>query len=234
VQGFGPVLYALHRFHFGGLPVARYIVWFWLLIALIAGVAPFPGHWIIMTVAIVLWVAQIVLGLHFRRKSYISFTPTPQPALHDTPLEPSEKLSIYATGLLSVEGRYQRYCALPGFYRTFATGEHALLCRVQERTWLGMFSWPPEEIGMWYAFVKPADIQQLTWGTLHFGTNANPAIAIAYHLELPPSPRRKRAEIRQEILYIAAAEPRDAERLYLDLLNNLPASKIVTSLSTSK
>jgi hypothetical protein len=184
-----------------------------------------------MSIALLFWVGQIVLGLRYQRQRYITFNAEPAPALNAAPLETSEKLPIYATGLFSVEGRYQQYSALPGFYRTFATGEHAVLCRVQERNWLGLLSWPPEEIGMWYAFIHPTDIEQLTWGNLHFGSTTFPAMAVTYRLEIPAGPRRKKAEIRQETIYLAAPEAQDAQRLYVDLLTNLPADKIVTSLS---
>jgi hypothetical protein len=146
-------------------------------------------------------------------------------------LETSEKLPIYATGLLNVEGRYQQFSALPGFYRTFATGEHAVLCRVPERSWLGLLEWPADETGMWYAFVHPNEIERLTWGNLAFGPTVYPAIAIEYQMELPAGPRRKHAEIRLEELFLATPALHDAQRLYADLLNNLPAETVKISLS---
>jgi hypothetical protein len=225
------MLYGLHRFHLGGMPFARFVASLWLFVAFLAGVGLLPGRWITLTLALLLFVAQIAIGVRYRREHYVTFTSAPLPVLNDTPLEISEKLPIYATGLLSVEGRYQQYSALPGFYRTFATGEHAVLCRVPERTWLGLLSWPAEETGMWYAFINPSDIQRLTWGNLHFGATVHPALAIEYQLEIPPGPRRKKVEIRQELLYLASPNLKDAQRLYIDLLNNLPNDKIVSSLS---
>lgn len=229
--GLGPFLYGLHRFQLAGVPFSRFVAFIWLTIALLAGVGWLPGRWLTMSVALLLFAAQIMLNLRHRRRHYVTFTSAPLPALDQAPLDPSEKLPIYATGLLSVEGRYQHYSSLPGFYRTFATGEHAVLCRVAERTWLGLLNWPPEETGMWYAFVIPPEIQRLAWGNLSFGAKTFPALAIEYRLELPPGPRRKQAEIRQELLYLASPEMADAQRLYIDLLTNLPADKIVTSLS---
>ena len=233
VAGFGPIVYALHRFHISGMPVARYLASLWVIIALLAAVNALPGRWITMSLALLLLIGQIVLSIRTRRQQYITFTPDTVPALVGTPLDTSEKLPIYATGLLNVEGRYRHYTLLPGFYRTFATGEHAILCRLQERKWLGLATWPAEEIGMWYAFVYPSDMTKLSWGNLHFGATTYPAVAIEYRLELAPGPRRKKAEIRPEILYLIAPEPKDAQRLYVDLLNNLPADKIAASFSAS-
>lgn len=229
----GSWLYGLHRFHLGGVPASRYIALLWLAIALLAALNALPGRWITMSIALLLWAGQFVLGLRHRKQHYVSFTSAPLPALNHTPLETSEKLPIYATGLLSVEGRYQQYSALPGFYRTFATGEHAVLCLVQERRWLGFLTWPADETGMWYAFVQPTDIQRLTWGNLRFGNKSFPAVAIDYRLEIPPSSRRKEPEIRQETLYLAALEMDDAKRMYVDLLTNLPSEHTVTTVTAA-
>jgi hypothetical protein len=98
---------------------------------------------------------------------------------------------------------------------------------------LGLLRWPADELGMWYAFVGPSEIESLTWGTLTFGTSTYPAIAIVYRLEIPPGPRRKHAQIRQETLYLAAPEEVDGRRIYVDLLGNLPAETRVTSLTAS-
>lgn len=184
-----------------------------------------------MGIALLLWVGQLALGWRYQRQRYVSFSAEPQPEPQGVPLDPTEKLPIYATGLLGVEGRYQQYTVLPGFYRTFATGEHAVLCLVQDRKWLGLLTWPADEIGMWYAFIQPSDIQQLTWGTLHFGEKDYPALALEYTLEIPPSPRRKEPEYRRETLYLTTPNSQDMLRLYVDLRHSLPNSEAVTSLS---
>jgi hypothetical protein len=233
LAGLGPIFYGMQRFHLGGMPFSRYISALWIAIAFLAAFGALPGRWITMTLALLVWVVQITLATRLQRLNYISFTSAPLPALFESPLDTSEKLPVYATGLLSVEGRYQKYSALPGFYRTFATGEHAVLCRVQERNWLGMLSWPADETGMWYAFIYPTDIIRMTWGIVHFGATTFPGLAVEYRLELPPDARRKKPEIRQETLYLATPEAKDAQRLYVDLLTNLPSEQVVAPLSTS-
>jgi hypothetical protein len=175
---------------------------------------------------------QLLLWRRYHQQQFVGFVPIAIPSLNRAPLQPHEKLPIYATGLLSVEGREQYFSALPGFYRTFATGEHAVLCRAAERGWLGVLGWPPEEVGMWYTFLNPSDIDTLMWGQLNFGTTQLPALAVVYRLELPAGPRRKNAEVRQVTLYLAARATDDAQQLYVDLLKGLPPEKIVTSLST--
>jgi hypothetical protein len=234
LRGFGPTLYALHRFHLGGITASRYITALWILIAALAAVGIIPGRWITVILALLLWASQIIIGMRYRQRHYVSFVSAPLPALTVDPLTPSEKLTIFATGLLNVEGRYHHYTALPGFYRTFATGEHAIICQVKERSWLGILRWPEEQAGMWYAFVNPNDIHQLAWGKLRFGNTLYPALAINYRLEMPPGPRRKKTEIRQETLYLACTEQDSAQRIYVDLLQNLPAEKVTASQPVSQ
>jgi hypothetical protein len=228
---FDAVVYALQRFHFGGIPLARYIVALWVAIGITAAIGLIPGQWFTVTVALILLVAQIVWSERIRRRKYVNFHSVPIPPLAQAPLDSTEKLPIYATGLFSVEGRYQHYSALPGFYRTFATGEHAVLCRVTERSWLKLFSWAPEEAGMWYVFVNPEEIEQLAWGKLDFGKTSYPAVAIHYRLELPPGPRRKKSEVRHETLYLATPKIEDAQRLLVDLQVDLPENVRATTYS---
>lgn len=226
IRGIAPLLYALQRFQLGGLAASRYLLLLWIIIGALAFLEVLPGQWITVSLAVILLVAQIALSVRIRQQQYVSFQGQPLPALTEAPLEINEKLTVYATGLLGVEGRYQRYSVLPGFYRTFATGEHALLCRVPERSWLALFSWPLEESGMWYAFIKPSDVRELTWGVLTFGATTLYAVALNYQLEIPPGPRRKRAELRNELLYIATVEQNAAQCIYVDLLNNLPSDHL--------
>lgn len=232
IKGTSALLYALHRFEVGGLPLSRYIAALWVGIALLAGLGIIPGRWFTVAISLLLLAGQIALAIRFQKQKYVTFASASLPILNHEPLAISEKLPIYATGLLSVEGRYRAYSALPGFYRTFATGEHAVLCRVPERSWLGVAGWPQDETGMWYAFIHPTDIERITWGNLSFGVTTYPALAVEYRLEIPPSPRRKQPEVRLETIYIAAPDMHDAQRLYVDLLSNLPSEKIGTSLAT--
>ena len=62
---------------------------------------------------------------------------------------------MYVTGGLTVEGSEQRFTFVPGFYKTFATREHALLCQVRPAARVGVLRWPEAEVGMWYAFFQP-------------------------------------------------------------------------------
>ena len=231
LRALGPTLYGLSRFQFGGVPSTRYLTILWFALAILAFLGALPGRWLTIALALTLWLGQTFLIARWQVKQFVDFTPTPQPQLNEASLEPHEKLPIYATGLLSVEGQYRTFSVVPGYYRTFESGEHAVMCHIQASKWLALGTLPPEELGMWYAFVNPEDIEQLTWGNLHFGPTTLPGLAIQYRMEIPAGPRRKKPEIRHELLYLASPEPQVAQRLYVDLLNNLPVHKVTASQS---
>ena len=233
IRGLPALFYALHRFYIAGAPAGRLVTLLWLFLALAWAVGLFPGRWWGVTVALALLLAQIVAGLILQRRLYVTFTPTTVPALAAKPLTPQEKLPIHATGLMSVEGKYRHYTWLPGFYRTFATGEHALLCLVRPRTWLWAAAWLPEETGMWYAFIPADSLLELQWGKLTFGSNQADAVAVTYRLEIPPDRERRRSEIRTETLYIAFSDPHTGVRLYVDLLHHLPPEQPLAAHSSA-
>lgn len=112
--------------------------------------------------------------MRLRKRDFVNFQATALPTTSPSLLNPAHKLPIYATGLFSVENKYQRYTWLPGFYRTFATREHALLCQVAARKFLqvadisqkakqvsGMFFLrrvtSNRSVGANYALAKPCD-----------------------------------------------------------------------------
>lgn len=220
--GSGAFFYLLHRFHFGGVTAGRWFAILWLLLAAVWTTGALPGRWIGATFWLIVFVLQVAAGLRLRSSDYVNFTHTEVPALSGTPLTPREKLPVHGTGLFNVEGKYQRFVWLPGFYRTFATGEHAVLCLARERRRWFLLSSAPEEAGMWYAFIEPDSLLQLRWGTLTFGATESPAIEVTYRLTIPPSGRRKQPTVREETLYLAFTEPEDGRRIYGDLAQHLP------------
>jgi hypothetical protein len=225
----GPLFYALSRFELAGMRAGRVLLAVWLLLAALGltGLLPVRPLWVGAGVA--LFVGQIILARQWRGRDFVRFQPAPIPAVSPTRLTATEKMSVYVTGLCHVEGKYQRFAFLPGFYRTFGTGEHALLCQARDRRLASVLSWPLDEIGMWYAFISPGDIQQLAWGEIRYGAAVTPGIAVTYRLELPAGPQRKRAKHMQETLYIAADSEDEAQRILADLLHQLPPTATVVS-----
>lgn len=216
LRGLDAIFYGLARFHVLGMPAGRSLSALWLAVAFLAWVGLIPGGRVVVTLAALLLTGQIIYWAGARRRSFVRFTPASAPPTNALRLTIADKLPIFATGILNVEGKYRPYTWLPGYYRTFATGEHAILCLVQPRRWLGIMSWQPEELGMWYAFVQPTEVTRVEAGTLRFGSHAAAAVAIHYTLTIPPGPRRKRPTVQPATLYLSGA-PDDIARAYADL-----------------
>lgn len=232
-RGWDALFYALHHFHMGGTPVSRYLASVWWVGALIFATGILPGRWWGVAACAVLLIGQIALGIRQRRRDYVAFTPETMPALAAAPFTPPEKAPIHVTGCFTVEGKYRRYTWLPGFYRTFPTGEHALLCHVRARRWLGVGEWPTEETGMWYVFIPPDTVEDIQWGRLRFGSSESDALAVTYTLVIPPTGRRKHDEIRRETVFIAFDQPTVGQRIVADLLHHLPADAALRSQTST-
>lgn len=218
LRGVSPLLYALHRFHIGGLAPIRLILAVLIGLAALWATGALPGGrwaalpWLALA-ALLIWV-----GARARRSDYVAFQEADWPQIAASRLHPDDKVALHATGQFTVEGKYQRHTWLPGFYRTFATGEHALLCLARQRNWLLFAQSPGDEPGMWYAFIAPHEITRIRWGELRFGVNHAPALAVDYRLTLPAEGRRKKEQVRAEAIYLAFADAEDAALVLADLL----------------
>lgn len=222
LRGAFPLLYALHRFRLGGLTPMRLILAVLIGLSALSATGALPGGrwaalpWLALA-ALLIWV-----GARARRSDYVAFQEADCPKIAAGRLHPDDKVALHATGQFTVEGKYQRHTWLPGFYRTFATSEHALLCLARQRNWLLLAQSPGDEPGMWYAFIAPYEITRIRWGELRFGVHHAPALAVDYHLILPAEGRRKREQVRAEIVYLAFANAEDAALVLADLLVDHP------------
>lgn len=155
-----------------------------------------------------------------QRRDYVRFDAGTVPKVSSAPIDPSHTLPVYVTGALSVEGNEQRFTFLPGFYKTFATREHAVLCRVRPRRAFGVLRWPEEELGMWYAFFHPEDVRQIEWGSLHFLNRPMKAVAVHYEscrLSAGRFGRQDKEVCTQETLYLASDDESVLSRILADL-----------------
>lgn len=209
--------YYLSRHLFAGAPLAR-----WLLIGMILVIpgwrmAGLIGGWWIAVPVILAWGIAVGWLRHWHRQDYIRFVPSIPPTVSPEALDPQDKIPIYVTGYFSVEGKSQRFTWLPGFFRTFATREHALMCQVAPRVSAGIGHWPEDELGLWYIFFQPEEIQELAWGNLHFGSRPEPAIAVTYHRIIPRQGRFRPERTVKEVIYIVGEGEDDGQRILADL-----------------
>lgn len=223
-------LYKLHRHYWNGLPMSRWPIIGALILAAIAwrGWLPIAPQWNLWAAGgavggAILLAVVIVLA---RRRNFITFRPHPEPPGALPPLAPSDKIPIFASGRFGVENRYRQFTWLQGFYRTFATREHAAICLVSPSRFLLLGRWPEAEMGMWYIFVQPDAIRRVQFGEVRFGPTRAPGVAIDYILHIPKRGRFRPARNLKETAYIACENAADAARLYADLRHDLPPATL--------
>ena len=210
------------RYRLGSISLLR-----WLLCLLIAGgamgaVGWLPGRWWFTGLMLFLLVSVVTLYHYWRRRDFVRFEPGVAPTMVHQRLLPHEKAPVMITGFFGVERKFQRFTWLSGFYRTFATREHALLCQVVQRPWAKLGRWPDDDIGLWYIFFSPQNILQLQWGQLLFGTNARPAIVVTHRVTIPTQKRFRPEQVREEKIYIAFENAAIGEIIWADLQHDLP------------
>jgi hypothetical protein len=210
-------LYLVSRGHLMGLPMLRWLYFLMVVAALLWVAFGLPGGWL---VGVLLLGAAALLAVTVRlmqRRAFISFAARPAPVTMTVLMPPTQKRPLYVTGILSVEQKVRSFTALPGFYRSFATREHALLCRVRERRIWRIGAWPEEEIGLWYAFFKPQEIDAVQPGDVRIGRSTLPGIAVTYRPSAPIRPERRRTPM-QTTLYLAFVTEADRAAVLADLL----------------
>lgn len=216
------LLYNASHYQWGSTSLLR---WFYFLLvggAAVWFVGWWPGRWVVAGGALVMLLALLLLFRYWRQRDFVYFVPGAPPVIAGELLSPTQKAPVMVTGFFSVEQKQQRFTWLPGFYRTFATREHALLCQVVQRRWGGLGQWPEDEVGLWYIFFTPANIVQIEWGELYFGAGARPAIAVTHRLTIPKQRRWRQEEVRDEKVYIAFTTPAVGEAIWADLHHDFP------------
>lgn len=209
------VSYQLHGHDWCGW---RLDIWLSVALVLLAGLAALgwlPGGLATIVVMTVLFIALQIVLFWAQRHQYISFTPQALPASPGpaAALAPTDKVEGRATGRFEVEGKGQCFSEIRAYYRTFATGEHAVMAIVPPSRFLLVGAWPKCDVGMWYMFFRPEQVLQLTPGLLHFDRQPRPALRIAYQ-----------APERREVVYLSFDDHATRQRVWCDLQKDLSES----------
>jgi hypothetical protein len=212
------IFYRLNRHHFSDLPLARWIQIGLLALAGMVIIARLPAYWITAGVLIFLFLLFTGISIYWRGRNYIAFTETPKPAVTPKALKPADKLPILASGYFSVEGKYANFTWLQGYFRTFATREHALLCLAQPSRFALLGQWPEKEVGMWYIFFRDQDVESIRWGEVSHGGEKLPGLAVDHQIFIPKQGRFDRDKTVHRTFYIACREETDLRRILADLL----------------
>jgi hypothetical protein len=224
--------YQLRRHLWAGLPLDR-----WLAVLLLMGaglMAPglIPGGVAGAVICAVLLAFVLALPLWAQKRSYLAFHFTAgnrRPDLHPTPLSPSDKLSVRATGLFEVEGKERSFTELQAYFRSFQTREHAIMAVVPASRLLLVGQWPAADAGMWYIFFKSTELRQIAAGDSYFGRQPRPALRLTVEQTLPPkhSPLeawgvvrsdKPKPRLRQQVIYLSFDSTEARDRVLANLL----------------
>ena len=188
-----------------------------------------PWHWPILVLQAPLGVpacgvALVGGGLVFlrtwaRRRSYVVFRAQPDlPLPAPRKLSPADKVPLHATGCFEVEARPGFFAYLLAYWRTFESREHAVMAIQHPSRFLWLGSVPAEEIGMWYLFLRPDSLVEVTPGRLAFGGDSSPGLRVSYRSEVPVRGGRRKPKTVTEVAYLAFAGDEDRQRVWADLL----------------
>lgn len=215
----GALFYRLARHKFSDISLTRWIQLLLIGLAAIAGLNWQRGGWLIVLLLVAALVIFTVYAQLWRRKSYLTFVESSLPTVVPKPLKPSDKINVVVSGHFSVENKQGDFTWLQGYFRTFATREHALLCMVPSTRFALIGSTPPKDVGMWYIFFKADDIDKIRWGMLTYGAENLTGLAVTHRLFIPKRRRFQRDRTVQYTVYIGCADPAEAMQILADLLH---------------
>ncbi len=175
-------------------------------------------HWLVLGVLILLGAGLLLLRTWAARRDYSVFVPEAEPlSAEPRALEPADKIAVRATGRFSVEGCAVFFADLQAFWRTFATGEHAIMAiRPRSRFLLGQMR--PEWLGMWYIFIPAEALEDVTPGVMVFGGARGPALRLGYRRTASdPDGRKTSRPVRETVTLMFEDEPARL-RVWADLI----------------
>ena len=219
-------LYHGSRYLIGGASLIRWLIIVLVVCGIVWAPGWLPGSWFVSIACGLAIVALLFPLWRWRKRDFVTFEARALPSLPAAPLTPEDKIPLHATGYFNVEGKWQRFTWISGFYRVFATRERALLCLIQDKRFLYLGRLPADAVGMWYVFFMPQDVQRVAWGQLAFGREPRPALAIDYSVTVPARNRLRSDPTVVETLYIACQNEADAHTILADLLHDLPKDAV--------
>ena len=218
------LLYHLDRMMLAGTPAVRWIDGLLLVVGVMGGFGFVPGGFFTTGICLVLFVSFIWLRRHWRSRDYVQFRELATPSVTPQPLAPKDSVPIHASGYFSVEEKSERFTWLQGYFRTFATREHAIICLVQPKRFL-LAEWPEKDVGMWYVFFFPKSVRNVRYGMVSYGRITQTCLAIEHEILIPKKGRFSRERTVQETILLASPTEEDTRRILADLLHDREAKK---------
>lgn len=174
-------------------------------------------HWLVLGLVLCAALGTIVLRTWAGRAGYVVFTPQSHlsaPLPHK--MTPEDKEAHFATGRFEVAEKHRYLADLAAYWRSFDTREHAVMA-IQHASRFFLGSLPADQMGMWYIFFRPEDIEEVTPGVVAFGARGRPGLRVAYR-SLPPEDAKKPRKPSREVAYLAFEDEAGRERVWADLV----------------
>ena len=175
-------------------------------------------HWLILALLLLSGAAVVALRGWAARRSYVVFRPEPglaPPA--PQPLLPEDKIPLRATGRFDVQSRERLFADLPAYWRTYASREHAVLAIQHPSRFLLLGHSRDEDAGMWYAFIPPAAIGEVTPGQLRYGRQVSPGLRVVYRRQPPARDGKRPPKAVVATIYLAFEDEAARVRVWADL-----------------
>ena len=218
------LIYHLDRMLLAGAPVVRWMDGLLLLIGVLGAFGLVPGRFFTAGLCLILLISFVWLRRRWRNQDYVHFREETRPAVTPQPMAPSDNVPIHASGYFTVEEKSERFTWLQGYFRTFATREHAVICLVQPKRFL-LAEWPAKDMGMWYVFFFPKSVLNIRYGTVSFGRTTQPCLAVDHEIHIPKRGRFSRERTIQEMVILATPTEEDTRRILADLLYDTSAKQ---------
>lgn len=205
-----------------GLIAAAVILIQWLL----RGRPPLPAwHWLLLGLIVLGVVALIALRSAASRAGYAHFTGQPSlPPPAPLKMVPDDKEAAFVTGRFEVEGKQGYLADLTAYWRSFGSREHAVMA-IQHASRFLLGRLPSDQVGMWYIFFKPEEVVQVVAGTIAFGAAKRPGLRIVYWRTPPQDGKKPKKPVREPV-YLAFETQAARDRVWADLLADVPASEL--------
>jgi len=175
-------------------------------------------HWLILVLLVLSGAVVVVLRGWAARRAYVIFLPEPglaPPA--PAPLVQEDKIPLRATGRFDVQGRECLFTDLTAYWRTYASREHAVLA-IQHPTRFLLAHSRAEDAGMWYAFIPPAAIAEVTLGALRYGRRISPGLRLVYRRQPPAMDGNRPPKAVVATIYLAFEDDATRATVWADLV----------------